>query len=314
MTDRFSPITVSAPGSIMLFGEHAVLHGTPAVVAAIDERVRVTLTPCSDASVNISSKLFETIETDISHLNVIESIHKARFVHAAIQLFKDQIPSGFHLEIVSAFSDQMGLGSSAAVTVAVVGAFQQWLVGHLDLYAIFKKSRAVIHAVQGIGSCSDVAASTFGGILCYQPDPFSVEKIVANPSLHLIYSGYKTPTVEVVRQVEARVKEEPEFMRRLFQRIGAYTVLGAKYLQQADWKRLGRVFTKHQQLQKKMGVSDTTLDALIANAMAQPGVFGAKISGAGLGDCIVVLGDLKESAVPSICVIPSKEGIQVQKI
>ncbi|MBN1540869.1 GHMP kinase, partial [candidate division KSB1 bacterium] len=103
-------IRVSAPGKLMLLGEHAVLHGKHALVCAVDQRLRLTLTPKPDNTLTIHSEL-GTYTSALTHL---EADSRFRFLIAACEARIHEFPSGAELKVESDFSHRVGLGSSAA--------------------------------------------------------------------------------------------------------------------------------------------------------------------------------------------------------
>jgi mevalonate kinase len=286
-------LKASAPGSVMLLGEHAVLRGYPAVVCAINRRITVTLQPRSDNAIHIHS---DVLGTYITATDVLSIESPFEFVLAALQAYKDQLPSGCELTITAEFSESMGLGSSAAVTVATLAVLQEWIEGAIDLEALYQLGVFVVRSVQGMGSGADIAASVFGGTLLYDAD---IKQLSHDPAITLLYVGYKTPTPEVVAYVQSCESADPDKYADLFEKIGALAAQGAEAIEHQDWYGLAQIFATHQKLQAALGVSDVALEALIAKSIAFPEVSAAKISGSGLGDCIVTLGKLPEHAFPS---------------
>lgn len=297
----------SAPGSIMLMGEHAVLHGYFSIVAAIDKRIKVTLTPRADSDINIFSENFGKINLSCQP----KSQHKKfRYVIAAIKHFENIIPCGFDLHISSNFSAKLGLGSSAAVTVATLGVLQKWLHTKVNLEKLCQQGVAVIRKVQnGLGSGADVAASVYGGVIAYRAAPMTIEKLEAIPEVSLIYAGYKTPTVEVIEKINCKAKSNPNYFSDLYNIIGDLVLSGIKYFKQGDWYKLGELFSKHYDAQRALGVSDEVIEKIINELRNMPEVFGSKISGAGLGDCVVALGKINKTNMNIIDVKINKQGI-----
>ena len=119
-------ISTSAPGSLMLLGEHAVLHGKRALVCAINRRITIRLSPVADRSVHVISALADYS----SSLDELAEHPSLKFVLQAIRQHCDRIPSGFELKIDSEFSADIGFGSSAAVTVATHAALMRWINGN----------------------------------------------------------------------------------------------------------------------------------------------------------------------------------------
>jgi len=279
----------------MLMGEHAVLHGYPAVICAVNRYITVCLTPRSDTKVSIHSDLLGDYSSTIDELKNKQSF---QFVLAAIKLWRKKIFFGFDLEIHSDFSDRIGLGSSAAVTVATLAALQKWLENDIDLKVIYQMGLDVILAVQGMGSGADITVSVLGGIIAYQTSPFKVEKLKCKPKIHLIYSGHKTPTTEVIQHVRKQSEQQPELFSDLYSIIGEITLYGIQAIKKRDWEKLGSLFTIHQGLQDALGVNNDALSEIIYQARQIPTVLGSKISGSGLGDCAVVLGKMPKNYFP----------------
>lgn len=286
----------SAPGSIMLMGEHAVLRNELAIVGAVDKRITVTLTPQENQQINIYSALgnhHTTIDAinAASSRNLIAGSSAFKFVLAALKHWSDEIPSGFRLDIHSEFSSKVGLGSSAAVVVATLACLQQWLekTDSINQQQLFLDARATIQAVQGRGSGADTAASVFGGIIAYRMEPFLIEKTDHLFNIALLYAGYKTATTEVIRRVDERVKADPEKYALLFKEMGRYSEDAWKAITQKNWPLLGKVMRLHQYSQELLGTSDETISQLLGLLNQHPQVMGSKISGSGLGDCIVAL-------------------------
>lgn len=287
--------SASAPGSIMLLGEHAVLHGYPAVVGAIDRRIFTKLEPRKDNLIIIDSSILGRHETNINTLSIVKPF---QFILKTLLDYKSFFPSGFDLYITSEFSDKLGLGSSAAVTVSTIAVLEQWLYGKIDLKEIYTKGINVIRSVQGMGSGSDVAASVFGGVLAYRPSPFEVESIPIIPEINLIYTGYKTPTPVVVGKVEKARHKQPLLFDELFANIGKCVEKGILAIKEQNWKQLGAIFLENQYYLKLLGVSDMISDNIVECCMELSAVLGAKISGSGLGDCIIALGKLPANYFP----------------
>ncbi len=283
---KTEPIIASAPGNLMLLGEHAVLHGRAALVAATDVRLQVVLAPRSDDLVRIRSTLGEHETT----LAALDDAPAFRFVMAALRRVRERLPSGLDLEVRSGFSSRVGLGSSAAVTAAMVAALAQWTGAPGDPAALFAAGLDVIRTVQGLGSGADLAACVHGGVVRYRMTPRELEPIAGQPELVLVYSGYKTPTPEVVRQVEARRQRHPELFTRVFDAMDTSVAAAVPALANGDWRTLGEIMNFNHGLLDALGVNTPELAEIVFRLRRQPGIHGAKISGSGLGDCVVGLG------------------------
>ncbi|MBN1268158.1 MAG: mevalonate kinase [Kiritimatiellae bacterium] len=300
----------SAPGSLMLLGEHAVLHGRRALVCAVNQRISARLTPRDDDAVAIVSSFGEH-RTDIRRLASSPSL---RFVMAALAHWKGRLPSGFGLTIESEFPSDVGFGSSAAVTVATLAAAGAWMGERLDPPALVDLAVRVVHQVQGLGSGADVAASVYGGTLLYRAEPREARRLDHSPRIVAVYSGHKEPTVEVVRRVEAARKERPDLFEALFDLMDRSAERAAEAIGRRDWQEIGRLLDFNQGLMEALGVSTPVLADIVFKLRAHRGILGAKISGSGLGDCVVAAGRAELTDFPYV-VIPvevATEGVRVE--
>jgi mevalonate kinase len=292
----------------MIMGEHGVLRGKSALVAAVNRRLRVHLSPRRDRKVSIRSAL-GTYEADLDQLEVRAPF---RFILAAVQQARPE--TGFALTVESDFSERVGLGSSAAVTVATQAALMRWQAPAIDFGGLFNRSRDAVRAVQGLGSGADVAASVWGGLLAYRAEPFELRRFEMTLPLTVIYSGYKRPTPEVVAQVERARQQQPERFDRLFEAQDQATRQAVEALERADLSGLGVLMNVQQGIMEELGVSDAALSEIVQALRARPEIRGAKISGSGLGDCVIGLGSTSMNglAYEQIPVDVSTEGVRIE--
>jgi mevalonate kinase len=286
-------ISVSAPGSLMLLGEHAVLHGQPAIVAALNRRIKVTLRTRRDRSFEIISDL-GVYQGDLDALEIKPPFD---YVLSAITQLRDQLDQGFTLLIHSEFEAAMGLGSSTAVVVAVVAALLH-LYGQDDRDTVFSVSLAAIRAVQTQGSGADVAASVYGGALYFDPKKCSADQLTTQLPCTLIYSGKKTKTADVIDFVRRNFKERADEERDIYQQIGACVTEAKKALSENDMAAFSKAVNNNHVQMQALGVCNKKLCEIIDYAKSLPGVLTAKISGSGLGDCAVVFGTLDRAHCP----------------
>jgi len=183
-------IKAHAPAKLVLMGEYAVLEGAPAIVAAVDRLVHVTITPAASGAdgrwtvrTDLGGGQAATLAFDEARALVpgIAWLHPVEVVleraTRALGMRAGDLPGGeITIESASLFVDagetKLGLGSSAAVITALSAALQDALV-HWDLAARTQPSlqddlAAHRHLQQGRGSGVDIAASLVGGVLRYQ--------------------------------------------------------------------------------------------------------------------------------------------------
>jgi mevalonate kinase len=279
-------ITTSAPGSLMLLGEHAVLHGHRALVGAINRRIKVQLFEISEEAVCIESSL-GSYRAPLDQLVDHPSFH---FVLQAIRQHRDQFPSGFELRIESEFSADIGFGSSAAVTVATHAAILGWLLGEPpEQEMLFSQSLETVQTVQGRGSGADLAASVFGGMVGYSTKP-EFHPLELSVPLTAAYCGYKMSTPEVILKVEQLHAEDPVRFERIYSEIDASVGEAISSLENHDFPAFGQILNRNQKLMTEMGVNTSELQEIVTALQVAPDIFGAKISGSGLGDCAIGIG------------------------
>lgn len=255
-------VRTSAPGKLMLLGEHAVVYGYPCLVSAINQKIVVQAEPSQKTVLPAHCPFLETAWQNFSR----------RYGAFPVKI-----------GVIKNFSSQYGLGSSAAVTVAAVKALFKLKNIRAGKKQLFDFCYQVVKQVQGLGSGFDVAASIYGGVLYYIKDA-KIEKLPTR-QLPLVvgYTGVKADTVRLVKQVAKLTQKQSIFIK-----IGQLVDEAKKYLMAQDWENLGKAMDQNQIFLKQLGVSNPQLDRLIQVAR-MAGAWGAKLSGAGGGDCMIAL-------------------------
>ena len=303
-------ITVSAPGSLMLLGEHAVLHGKQSIVGAINKRITIELFPRTDEKITLASGLGKH-ETTINKFSGSEPFS---YVSESIAQFVAELPSGFDLNIKSEFSDKVGFGSSAAVTVATIAVVYKYVhQQNIDNELLFELALKVLHQIQGLGSGADLSACINGGIIAYKINLLTKKAHLLDLPhkipLVVVYSGSKLPTKKVITIVEALNAKQPEIFTKLFDAIGECATQAIAAIIDEDWSTLGHIMNINQGLMESIGVNNCLTANIIQMLREQPGIYGAKISGSGLGDCMIGLGDVKNFMLRQIPVSIAPQGL-----
>lgn len=309
----------SAPGSLMLLGEYAVLYGKHAVVCAIDKRITVTLTPRMDTVIEIQSALHGEFITDLQQLEIKKPFH---FILGVIEQYRAKMKRGCTLKIESEFSDKMGLGSSAAVTVATLAVLVTWLNIRIAPLDLVRQGRKVVRDIQGVGSGADIAAAIYGGIVGYQAQPLFAEKYNVTHPISALYAGYKTPTADAIMQVQNSFASCPNLFRSIVNSIGQCAAEGMQFVRKGEWAKFGEIMNIQQGLMESLGVNTHLLRDMVDDLRKQSGMLGAKISGSGMGDCVIGLGALPaqyayegaHSGILSVPVQMTSQGVHCEKI
>ncbi len=291
----------------MLFGEHAVLYGKQALACAVNKRITVALAPRPDDTIAIHS----AVGSHITSRHHIEPAAHLRFVIAALQ--SRTLPTGFDLSIESEFSHLFGLGSSAAVSVATMAVLSLWLDHAMDKKALFEQSVQIVRSVQSVASGTDVAASIYGGIVDYSMATATIEKLPSLFPLTVVYSGSKRATPEVIALVRKHYEQAPALFDQLFCAMHLVSVQAKQAMLAQNWHEVGQLFTVQQGLMEAIGVSNKVLSDIVYAMRACPDILGSKISGSGLGDCVIGLGYTKSlsESLPQLQIEMSPEGVMI---
>ncbi|WP_421862189.1 mevalonate kinase family protein [Motiliproteus sp.] len=307
-----SSIRASAPGTLMLLGEHAVLHGARALVLAVDKRIRVELTALDQPQLEIESALGQySAPIDQRPWDATFSFILTAFEHcySAFAETGKACSAGLRLRVESDFSHLVGLGSSAAVTVATLAVLNRWFGQSPDNDQLFEQARTVMLQVQGRGSGADLAAAIEGGMVAYHQSG-KRQKLATLPPVGLYYCGYKLKTPLVLERVAGAAEQLPHLYHQLYQLMAECAEQACVAAGESDWSLLGRLMNYYQGLMDALGVNDAKLSQMIYQLREDPEVQGAKISGSGLGDCVISLGQPRSVALPDrIPVEVAPEGV-----
>ncbi len=277
-------ITCSAPGKIYLFGEHAVVYGEPAIACAVELRTRVTVT--GSDSITISSDLGTTgLDHDI-HPYVSSAIEKLGRRNVSVKISSD-IPVG------------SGLGSSAAVTIATLAAINlEFKLGHSN-EELARMGHEIEQKVQGAASPTDTFVSTFGGVVEI-PSRRRLDMLECGVVIGNTNKG-ATPkkTAKLVKHVALLREEYPEVIDPIIRMIGSFSKKGEILVKKKDYISLGKLMNVNHGLLDALGVGTAELSALVY-AARNAGAYGAKITGAGGGGCMVALTDSPREVASAI--------------
>jgi len=281
-------IKVSAPGKLLLLGDHAVVYGYPCLVTAVDKRLYV------------EAEIIEAQEDEI----ITPQVKESRFVLESIAYFKEKfhIEKSVRIKTNGDFSHQVGLGSSSAVTVATFKALSLLFQKDISLKELFEMSYYVNIIIQGVGSGFDIAAATFGGTLEYVVGGKVINFLhITDLPLVVGYSGVKADTPFYIRKVAEAFKFKKLEMEKIFKSMQVLVEMAKKGLLSDDLATVGKCMSENQKLLVQLGVSTPKLDKMIISAV-KAGAYGAKLSGAGGGDCMIALvsQDKKEAVEKAI--------------
>lgn len=298
----------SAPGKVILFGEHFVVYGVPAIVTAIDRRAKVTLKRRDDDAIKIESDMGiagcfngEHYNSMIGGAGMREKLEPIK-IAARGALDDLGIRGGLDILVRSRIPEAVGLGSSGAIAVATVAAVGRLSRGKLSREDILRLSHEPEKFVHVYPSGIDQTISTYGGTIRYERGGVTELLRLRRPLPIVIgNTGIRRSTGDLVAGVRRWRDEEHERFDRLMDKARRISELAVGALTRGDLLELGRLMNENQRLLETIGVSHPVLNEAI-EAAREGGAMGAKLTGAGGGGCMIALSppDKIEAVVHSI--------------
>ena len=275
----------SAPGKVILFGEHFVVYGVKAILCSINKRVTVTAEKTSERKISINSKIGKL---DLDPNKLISEINSPLkpFYYLANKAIENK-DTGIHIQIDSEIPLGAGLGSSSACCVAGAAAIFK-LFGNISREEVLKLAIEAERTIFENTSGADCTVCTYGGIMEYDKNK-GFKKIEYEPNFQLVIinSNIEHSTqsmVSKVKEFENKNKEEFSKLSNLESKL-VEDVL--KLVKENKIQEIGQKMNQNQEYLEKIGISNKELTKMIK--IGQESSFGAKITGSGGGGCIFAL-------------------------
>ncbi|UOQ56778.1 mevalonate kinase [Leucobacter allii] len=281
--------TGSAHAKAILFGEHAVVYGAPAIAIPVDslsaEAEIVPLAPGAAPGILLESTLFTGALADAPRrLAPVRAALDASLARAGLAL-----PAA-RVRISSTIPHERGLGSSAAVAAAIARAAFDLAGAPLDretLFELIQTSERVAH-----GSPSGIDARTVAAEGAIRFDRGAVAPVRIGAPLILACADSGTPgsTAQAVGSVQWLRRQQPERTEALLSRLAGIAEGAIADLAAGDRAAIGARMREAHGILRSVGVSSPRLDALVEAAVGA-GAAGAKLTGGGLGGCVIAVAD-----------------------
>lgn len=268
---------------IIFFGEHSVVYGQPAICLPISKiKTKVTITKIKTGQ-TFQSRYFTGELTDMPDNETgIQLLIKT----ILIELQQETAP--FNIKVQSDIPSERGMGSSAATAIAITRAlfhFFEQPLSHSELLRLADVSEQYIH-----GNPSGLDAATVSAkapIWFVRGRRLQTVPIAQNGFLVIADTGILGQTGLAVKHVKNQLASSPD-AETAIEMLGENAKFARKCLTTGDFKTLGDLMNSSQSFLAKLGVSHPTLDlfAQLANAN---GALGAKLTGGGMGGCLIAL-------------------------
>ncbi|MFZ6028783.1 MAG: mevalonate kinase [Chloroflexota bacterium] len=285
-------INTSAPGKVILFGEHAVVYGQPAIAAPVHEvKAKVSVTPNPKGMAGAVRLVAKDVDVD-ALLPELDPAHPLAVALQAVcvHLGVKDLPA-CTVKVTSSIPLAAGLGSGAAVSVAVVRAMAAFLGRPLSDNEVSALAYEVEKVHHGTPSGIDNAVIAHAQALYFVKDrPFEKLHPKKPITLAIADTGISSPTRQAVGDVRKAWQADKKKYEAYFESVGSIVDSARQAIEAGSLEQLGALMDANHGLLRKIGVSCPALDALAAGAR-QAGAFGAKLSGGGRGGNLIALVD-----------------------
>lgn len=291
----------SAPAKVILFGEHFVVHGNPALLAAVNKRTIASARIADKPRIAIESNIGAAVEYGPNGARPMMGGRKAVSVLDPICASVRNVLNahgknvGIDLRIVSDIPEGIGLGSSAASCVATVAAVDSLFSSH-DKSWICERAIESERMVHKNSSGADCYVCTFGGIIHYSKEG-GYGRVKPGKVLRMIVSntGLRHATGDLVEKVRRFREDNKVLFNDISGQAGEITSKALRSLESGNVRRVGQLMLENQTLLKVIGVSHRKSEEIIDLCM-KSGALGAKITGAGGGGAVICLSPSKQES------------------
>lgn len=281
----------SAHAKVILFGEHAVVHGRLAVVAALERGAGATAESIEGGPVSTLS--LEPWGRCVSSNEEGDLAEAFRALLAPIGGGAAAVAARVHVDVPAG----AGLGCSAAIGVALARAVADSLDVALDAAKVMEAATAWERVFHGNPSGIDVAAAMMGGVLSFRRGEPPKRVVFPEPiEIAVACTGEPSSTRSMVEAVARQLARRPQVVERTFDGIDTLSKKGLVALEAARWWELGQLMDLNHALLASLMVSTEALERA-CNVARAAGAMGAKLTGGGGGGCAIALVPDKRDAV-----------------
>lgn len=303
-----STLRAAACGKVILLGEHAVVYGVPALCGALQGGVEVEASAGRGALqvrewnlvTQTAAELLQVPDSDVAGIQPALAVaYRAilRSVLAASGRGDTTVPWDFSARF--AIPTGAGLGSSAALSVALIRAIDNALQLHLTSAAVDAAAFLAEQVFHGSPSGLDHTVAQQGGFGLYRRGQ-GLTPIVGTPSLRLIigHTGRARDTKGRVGRVAELFRQDPVTIQACFDRIAQLVDQAVVALRQNDLSALGAAMNQNQRELAQLEVSCPEIESMCQLGL-EAGALGVKLTGGGGGGCVVALAPGREEQVRS---------------
>jgi len=280
----------TAPGKIILLGEHAVVYGRPAVavpVFQVQTKAAVMANPVGFPGEVIIDAPNIGLKSSLSQLPTDHPLSVA--IVGVFQTLGVERPPACTIRITSTIPVASGLGSGAAATVALARALSAFLGKPLPDEMVNEVAFQVEKLHHGTPSGIDNTVVTYARPVYFVKDqPIQPFHVSVPFNLVIGDTGIPSPTAKAVGDVRMAWEKEPSKLEAWFDAIGERVDQARQFIEQGQPEAIGPLMDENHNLLQKLEVSSPELDHLVEAARAA-GALGAKLAGGGRGGNMIAL-------------------------
>ena len=277
----------SAPGKIILFGEHAVVYNRPALAVPVTQvKVDVEVTDSESTGIHIHAPIIDLH----AELNTLPPDHAIGSVILKVfSAFGISNPPPLKINITSTIPVAAGLGSGAAVSAALIRALALHLAYPLTNEQVNDMVFEIEKLHHGTPSGIDNTVITFSKPVYFvKGQPIETFKVGKPFTIVIGDTGVAAPTKESVGDVRKLWLEDQNKFEVLFNEIGKISQTARDSIESGQPEQLGGLMDQNHALLQQLTVSSNELDNLVT-AARDAGALGAKLSGGGRGGNMIAL-------------------------
>ena len=279
----------------ILFGEHAVVYGAPAIAIPVDSLTAEAVIEPGPPGLRIASSLYTgPVETAPERLAPVVTAIRASLERAGLAGLargdESGELSGAIVSITSSIPHERGLGSSAAVAAAIARAAFDLAGAELDSETLFDLVQTSERVAHGTPSGIDARTVAATGAIRFTRGAVAPIRIGAPLILAFADTGHPGSTARAVGSVQALREREPEETDARLSQLAEIAEGSIDDLAAGDRAAIGAGMSAAHAILHSVGVSSDRLDAIVAAAQSA-GSAGAKLTGGGLGGCVIAVAD-----------------------
>ncbi|TFF93378.1 MAG: mevalonate kinase [Promethearchaeota archaeon] len=287
-------ITIISPGKSILFGEHAVVYGYPAIAMAISIKSYCQIERSDKGKIIIHLKNYGTF-FEAPNIKILKSKIPSAYQQfcSGLQNFKDSFNIQLNNLLITLESDLFpgaGLGSSASISVAFIYGLNHFFNLNLSKDEVNQLAFQMEKEVHGLPSGVDNTTCTYGNAIFFQEGNFKFIDIKKDIPILITYTNTEHNTKQAIGRIRDLKRINPKKIEKIFEKIGELTNQAEKELTKGNTRKIGELMNQNQKCLTELQISNREINEIVQTA-TENGALGSKLTGAGLGGCVISIGE-----------------------